>query len=170
MKQENKSIGMVSLIILAIMFTLSLFSSAFAIDQCGGTDSSSIKSEPILYSPMGTTVPTAPHSLPYSGSFSGVKAGVYTNYYFTGTTTLNVAVTNITINKNQTTKLMVNLYDVTSHCFLWGTSSDILPYNTSSSFYASLTGPGLTSSHNYAVFFWSSNSFCGISANFSIYT
>ena len=38
----------------------------------------------------GTNVPTAQGTLPYTGAFSNVQAGVYTNYYFTGVNSLIV--------------------------------------------------------------------------------
>lgn len=97
----------------------------------------------------GVDIPTSEHDLSsgvYTGSFSGVMGGIYTNKYFTGRNTLKVMFENLTGSTSCTFYYM--LYDITSGSY--GSARSVSLSTSSTESYYTFTG--LNSAHEYCVF------------------
>lgn len=106
----------------------------------------------------GTSVPTTAWSFwdgVYSASFSGVAAGIYTSYYFTGVNTLKVYFSNL-CTESGTAKLTYYLIDLSNNNSATGPFySDTLSTFSSEEVYKTFSG--LTTSHHYCVWLRSNN-------------
>lgn len=99
----------------------------------------------------GTSRPTSAYTFdetnPYSASFSGVSAGIYSSYYFTGHTKYNVSFRNVTVSAN--CNFIFYLYDMTGGYIVNNTSEVGFTKGTNNEAYASYDTIG---DHCYYVF------------------
>mgnify|MGYP004661012385 FL=1 len=118
----------------------------------------------------GTSLPSSAWSFwdgVYSGSFSGVKSGIYTNYYFTGVNTLRLYFSGL-CTQSGTAKLTYYLIDMSDNNSATGPYySELLSTTSSDEVYKTFSG--LTSSHNYCIWLRSNNT-RGIDGNITIST
>lgn len=100
----------------------------------------------------GTTVPTQKWtfsgSSPYSASFSGVSAGIYSSYYFSGYSKYNVSFTNVTVDND--CQFVFYLYDMTNGAIVGFAQQYSFSEGSTNEAYKSYS---VVSSHEYYVFF-----------------
>ena len=101
----------------------------------------------------GSTLPTEAYEFdgtsPYSGSFSGVSGGLYTNYYFTGHTKYYVSFDNVSVTSN--CNFVFYLYDMTTRSMVGAAKS--YSFSSSSSSNEAYASYNTYADHNYCVFF-----------------
>lgn len=96
----------------------------------------------------------------YEGSFYGLRTGFYTNRYFTGTTSLKIAYSNVENSGPGTTTapagnatFEIQLYDITDGSWKDVYESSVIPYPEGEAISGRKTVSGLNTSHKYAFFF-----------------
>jgi hypothetical protein len=109
--------------------------------------------QPVSILRRGTSLPTSQWyfngTAPYSATFSNVKAGIYTNYYFYGHDTYYVSVSKVSVSKD--CKFTFFMYDMTEPDEIEPLSSTAFSASSSSN-EAEATYSDLNSNHKYCVF------------------
>ena len=104
----------------------------------------------------GTSVPTQKWDFVnnggYYGNFSGVAAGIYTNYYFTGVSVLRVRFDNLTTTGS--TQLVYMIKDLSNNTVYGPYTSEIISGSSNLELFRQFT---VSSSGKYCVFFRTNN-------------